>query len=967
MTPGIKILFVILLFVAPFVLGALIANGLKLKAYASRISLILFTLSLGLSPFLWQIANGGSIQDEFRLGIDLAGGTNLVYQVDRDKAKAADKEISANAMDSLVTSINKRLNPSGTEQVTVRQVGADRVEVIIPGADPEVVAAQKRAMTRLGSLEFAIVAEPARHANIISRAEAETGNDIREEGKLIAGWRKVALKSDSKTEEKDVATQGLPSRVAKDGRTEVLLVFEDEKERVTGQYLKNAGFSRDQQGGPAVSFRFNDRGAKLFGDLTTKYRPIEGRPESHLAVLLDGFVHSAPAIREPITGGNGEITGSFTIDEVNELVGVLNAGALEIPLDQTPVSEFTISPLLGTDVQEKGKNALIWASIAVVVFMAIYYLVAGLIADLCLLLNLVLVLGTMAFINATFTLPGLAGLVLTIGMAVDANVLIFERIREERQKGSSLRMAIHNGFDRAFTTIVDANVTTLLTAVFLYLIGTDQIKGFAVTLFIGIVMSMFTALYAGRAIFEICEQKRWIKELKMAQLVKASNLNFISYQKICIGLSIALIVGGLVAFTSRGDENLDIDFTGGTMVSFEFAENAEPDGDASEFSADYIKNKLAETDLGSSLTVDKLTLQNAAGEILEGKYFRLRTKETDTEKVYQIVRDAFGDDLKKVTMEFTEPQPIEAGSAGIAGEEFVGGSRSTITFSSELSPAAAVDGLMLALSDIKSEGDEGTSKYEEPESLIAVQGTAGVGMDAAEGAVERFSAVELSVAPAIAAADFNTALNSMQQRMATSPTFEEVNSFGSAVASEMQQLAIVAILASLAAIVIYIWFRFQHLTFGLAAVVALVHDVFVVLGAVAIAALLSGGAIGEILQFDDFRINLPMIAAFLTVIGYSLNDTIVVFDRIREVRGKNPSITKDIINTSLNQTLSRTLLTSLTTFIVVVILYTWGGEGIHGFAFCLLVGIIAGTYSSIYIASPILLWLLNRKKAGATT
>ncbi|MAT15560.1 MAG: protein translocase subunit SecDF [Planctomyces sp.] len=976
MNNGLKLLFVVLILVGPFVLGALIANGLKLKAYATRISVILLALFLGLAPFLWQAANGGNVWDEFRLGIDLAGGTNLVYQVDREKAEQSDKlgekkEISAEAMDNLVASVNKRLNPSGTEQITVRQVGNDRIEVIIPGADPEVVAAQKRAMTRLGSLEFAITANPQNpdHSELIRRATENPGRDVyNDEGKRIAGWRKVALENkkspDDEPEEKEVARQGFVTRQDEDGRTEVLLVFENEQDRVTGQYLTNASASRDENGRPAVSFVFNNAGARLFGELTRKYEPKTGQSESNLAVLLDGFVHSAPGIREAITGGRGEITGSFTISEVNELVGVLNAGALEIPLDQTPVSEYTISPLLGTDIQEKGKNALIWASIAVLVFMAMYYLVAGLIADLCLVLNIVLVLGTMVFINATFTLPGLAGLVLTIGMAVDANVLIFERIREERIKGSSLRMAINNGFDRAFTTIVDANVTTLLTAFFLYLIGTDQIKGFAVTLFIGIIMSMFTALYAGRAIFEICEQKRWITDLKMAQWVKSANFNFVSQQKFSVVLSAIAIVGGLIAFSSRGGDNLDIDFTGGTMVSFELEQNHNP----SE-----VKDVLTATELGSSITVDQLTIDEDTSGGEGGRFFRLRTKETDVDKVYQLVNDSLtaaeGFNLKKVTMEYSEPQPIAEAEATDLEAEFKGGQQAAITFSSELSPAAAQDGMLQALSKITStqEGGAEVPKYEEPADLIAVTGTSGSGMNAGEGAVERYSEVQILAAPQISPEDFATALANMQQRMATHPTFEEVNTFGSAVASEMQQLAIVAILASLAAIVMYIWFRFQHITFGVAAVVALVHDVCIVLGCVAIGGLLSGGTVGSVLLFEDFRINLPMIAAFLTIIGYSLNDTIVVFDRIREVRGKNPAITSDIVNTSLNQTLSRTTLTSFTTLIVVGILYAFGGEGIHGFAFCLLVGVIVGTYSSIYVASPILLWLLNRKRVGAAT
>jgi len=253
-----------------------------------------------------------------------------------------------------------------------------------------------------------------------------------------------------------------------------------------------------------------------------------------------------------------------------------------------------------------------------------------------------------------------------------------------------------------------------------------------------------------------------------------------------------------------------------------------------------------------------------------------------------------------------------------------------------------------------------TDEIADPASVFAVKGTKGSGTAKDALSTKPFSEFELSVRPAMAAETILAALENMQSTMASSPNFDEVNKFAKSVGSEMQSAALVAMLVSLAAIVAYIWFRFQRITFGLAAVAALVHDVLVVLGMVALASYASGNGLGSLLLLNDFKINLPMIAAFLTIVGYSLNDTIVVFDRIREVRGKNPALTNSMVNLSLNQTLARTLLTSFTTFIVVIILYIWGGEGIHGFAFCLVLGVLVGTYSSIYVASPVLLWLMNR-------
>lgn len=960
MTTGQMFLIVCVSLIAPLVVGALIAQALKMKEYGTKIGVSLLALVLALTPFITQLSSGKSLIDMFQLGIDLAGGTNLVYEVDSIAAEAAGKEINKDSMDRLVGAVNKRLNPSGTEQITVRQVGKDRIEVIIPGADPEAVARQKRNMTRLGSLEFALLANQLDHADIIARAQEDPSQkDIREEGNLIAGWREVAYVTRSDKEKKDnpdakpvqkEVTEGgrVVTRMNEEGYKEFLVIFAPEKDRVTGQYLTSAYQTNSDDGSMAVGFRFNARGGKLFGDLTSSNPPLGDGFARRLAVLLDGHVESAPSIQATITT-SGVIEGRFTAAEIKELITVLNAGALEVPLNQTPVSEFTVSPTLGVDIQEKGKTALIGASIVVVLFMIFYYFGAGLVADFCLLMNLILVLGCMVIINATFTLPGLAGLVLTIGMAVDANVLIFERIREEKRKGSSLRLAIHNGFDRAFTTIVDANVTTLLTAILLYMIGTDQVKGFAVTLFIGIVMSMFTSLYVGRMIFEILEQKGIIKDLKMNSFGKPKEINFVGKQKVAGIFSVVLIVAGIIMFGSRGEDNLDIDFSGGTMVSFKVENKTD---------IDQIRKILKETDLGNSISVDELTL----GEQQE-MFYRLRTKETNVEKVQQVVNQSLTDaglELRKITLDqYAEPTVIpEEGT-----DEFAGGQTTSLTFSNELTTTTVADGVAQALELLND--DNGEKKFSDPTALVEVLGLEGSGLEAEEGQAKRFSVVKINTRPSVSGEDLNSALASMQQKMATEPSFEEVNSFGSAVASEMQTMAIIAIVASLIAIVAYIWFRFQHIDFGLAAVVALVHDVLVVVGMVAIGSLLGGSGLGPVLGLTDFRINLPMIAALLTVVGYSLNDTIVVFDRIREVRGKDPALTSGMVNTSLNQTLSRTLLTSLTTLIVVTILYIWGGEGIHGFAYCLLIGVLVGTYSSIFVASPVLLWLMNRQKTGS--
>ncbi len=999
-----------IVFILPFVLGVGIARALKLKDTSTRIGVVLMALLLGLTPFAWQQYQGRSWDEAIKRGIDLAGGTNMVFQVRFDQTEKDITDKGA-VMDKMVASVMRRLDPANQEQITVRRVGDDRIEVIIPGADQQTVDEKKALISKLGSLEFAVLANQrkAEHRGLITRAQNVETNVIEDmpdgSKRVAASWRPVGAGQkvvDGKTEtyRKDVETYGQVEwrerQIDGESVKQFLVVFEPEGRRVTGKYLASARPGQDQAGKLTVDFTFTQKGGNLFTDLTNKYKPERDGFKHRLAVLLDGEIHSAPQINDVI-GSRGQISGDFSMAEINELIAVLNAGALEVPIDREPINEFTVGPTLAEDVQQKGMFAIALAMGVVLVFMIGYYLFSGVVADLCLLLNLVLVMGTMALINATFTLPGLAGIVLTIGMAVDANVLIFERIREELNRGSSLRMAIQNGFGRAFTTIVDANVTTLITAIVLYMIGTDQVRGFAVTLFIGIVMSMFSALFFGRLLFDIFERKRWITSLKMFSIVGQTKWNFLGKQKIAAIISVALIATGLATLVSRGEDNLDIDFTGGTMVTFEFTE---------PHPTPIVEEKL-EAKFIDGVDLVKL-VRPGTDASADSTQFRMRTKLSDADlegdqTVAKLVAESFEGssfNLRRVTMSQGEVDKIEQpepGSAETVEAEYIGGHAVNVKFVDSLKAdasataevetekttddtadgdtpakkdgkavvklATAKDYIAGALGKITDEN--GNPKYPDPLTLLTAEYITSWGLEEVSGDKFRMTEMQIAATPAVSLDDLTAALNEMQTRLNNEPLFDEVNSFDKAVAGEMQQSALMAMLFSLLAIIGYIWFRFQRITFGLAAVVALVHDVLIVVGMVAVASLLSATALGQALDLYDFKINLAMIAAFLTIVGYSLNDTIVVFDRIREVRGKNPSLTFDMVNLSLNQTLARTLLTSLTTFIVVGILYAFGGEGIHGFAFCLVLGVIVGTYSSIYIASPTLLWLMNRDTANS--
>jgi SecD/SecF fusion protein len=968
---------VAVILILPLVLGGFIAKALKLKDHGGRIAASLLALSIGVAPLALHYANPDPLKKPLlKLGIDLAGGANLVYEVTPTEGKP----ITDQVMDKMVGAIIQRINPSGQEEITVRRVGADRIEVIVPGKDPATVDAIKASITRLGTLEFYITANRDEDLSIVQQGQAlDSGKrEVRDSNdNIIAKWLPAFEKNNEPKflERSDAvrrpvkAQRDTDSGIEQYDTEEYLLLVDPKDLRVSGKFLKSAGTNTSQEdGSQMVTFRFNQLGGHLLGQLTARFKPKPGHPDRGLAIVLDGRVFSAPAIRDTITD-RGQITGDFTSQETKQLADVLNAGALEVPINPKPMSEATLDPTLGEDVRKKGVQAIMIAAVSVVAFMLLYYRTAGLIAIFCLIMNLFLVLSTMMLIEATFTLPGLAGLVLTIGMAVDANVLIFERMREEQRRGSSLRMSIRNGFSKAFSTIIDANLTTLLTAVILFIIGTDTVRGFAVTLFIGIVMSMFTALFVGRTIFEVAEQKGWLKKLSMFSFVGETNWDFVGKRAIAALISCVLIGIGLVAFFVRGANNFDIDFTGGTMVTFQLDNTADTEKVRSVLSTQFKDN----------FTVERLTLAGEdAGE--GGIHFRLRTSESDSEankdsklsaeeRVSQKVNAAFkaeqGMDLRKVTMTFSDPQAIEVADdddplQALQVRRFNGGSTSEVTFSDEVAVGTITDNLVTAFQTLDSSE---SSKYGEAASMFGIEGLEGSGLTASANAVRKYNKITVRTEDAIPADDLHDALDSIKSRLSSSPLFDEVNTFASAVAGEMKDSAVMAIIVSLLAIVGYIWFRFQRITFGLAAVVALIHDVLIVVGMVALASLANGTPFGKLLILNDFRINLPMVAAFLTVVGYSLNDTIVVFDRIREVRGKNPDLTEEIVNTSLNQTLSRTLLTSLTTFIVVMILYVIGGEGIHGFAFCLTVGVLVGTYSSVYVASPVLIWLMNLGKS----
>ena len=520
-------------------------------------------------------------------GIDLKGGVILIYEVDesltrqvaqrRDAtdAQSTAEEAAAAAetdvdMPALIQALSRRINPGGVQEIVVRRYGTRQVEIIIPDVSSQEVDRIKKVITTGGFLRFMIVANQRDHGHIWELADdpQQAGQyEIKDpNGAVVAQWVKLSVDPQASTEDNPVyrvAPEGAKTRLVR-GRKEVLMVVNPDF-NLQGSHLASVSKSF-QDVSPCVSFRMTSTGAGLMRGLTATNLPdLTSGHYSLLGIVMDGELISAPRIKETISG-DGIIEGRFTDEEVDLLVNVLRAGRLPAVLRENPISQDQISPLLGSDTIRQGKISIYVSLVAVLGFMLVYYRFAGLVACLALIFNLMLILAVMIFIGAAFSLPGMAGLVLTVGMSVDANVLIYERIREELGHGATLRMAIRNGFSRAMSAIVDSNITTLITAIVLYLVGTEQLRAFAVTLILGIIMCLFTGVFCSRVFLEIAERRRWITNLKMMKWLAAPELNLFNLRWPAIIFSLILIGIGMGAVLLRGRQVLDIDFLGGTSV-----------------------------------------------------------------------------------------------------------------------------------------------------------------------------------------------------------------------------------------------------------------------------------------------------------------------------------------------------------------------------------------------------------------
>ena len=734
---------------------------------------------------------------------------------------------------------------------------------------------------------------------------------------------------------------------------------------------------RDQSGFPAVSFRLNAVGGSLMADLTGN---SINKP---MAICLDGRVISAPRINDRIHG-SGIITGGsggFSTNELNYLIRTLNAGALQSRVSKNPISIKTTGPQLGQDNLNAGLKAAILSLIVVAIFMMAYYFLGGIVTVLALVANMVIILGVMAMLRATFTLPGIAGIILTIGMAVDANVLIFERIREELESGEILLVSVRRGYAKALSTILDANITTLITCVVLYHTATADIKGFALVLGIGIVATLFTALFCTRVVFEM-----WIRIFKPKSLpmlptvvpairrILSPRVNWIGKKGLFISASVLMMAFGIAMTANRGKEILDIEFRSGTEVSFELANDQ-------TMTLEQVRDRLtavATTDNLPQLSGERVrvvTVGEADGHTSNG--FSVQTLIQDSTLVSRGIKKAFADVLdqeRPLSFAKVEAQRIADAPVFIVTQSnlgnvidhavsddvsnFIGGVAIVLD---DIDPAISEKDLEARIKRMRLQPAFENLPYREFEiiGLNLASTTGSQPLYSSAVVVVRDDATNYIDEPTSFTEDATglatTEWKLVREALTRDTSLGSVSSFSSQVSSTMKYKAIQAMALSLLAVVIYIWLRFGKIAYGLAAIVALVHDVTITLGLLAISYYIYDTAFGTALLLSDFKVNLAIVAALLTIVGYSLNDTIVVFDRIRENRGRLAQATPQIINDSINQTISRTVMTSMTTLLAVGVLYIWGGDGVHGFAFAMLIGVLVGTYSSIAIASPILL------------
>ncbi|MDQ6860422.1 MAG: protein translocase subunit SecD [Verrucomicrobiota bacterium] len=732
---------------------------------------------LGVLLVLFSLATIWPPKEKIRLGLDIQGGTSFLIRL-----VGADKEVTKAMLDQAVEVIRKRVDYFGGGEPIISPVGNDRILVQIPGLDTAKIQEAREQLSRVAKLEFSLV--HPQNSQLIAQIDAG-------QGIIPPDYRLVTYSFDP--------GNGKPKQEEK------LLVHR--RPDLTGDHITHAfaGYQNDWQ----VNLELDSEGAKKFDQLAADHF------HERFAILLDGGVQSAPSINAKYFGGRAMISGG----RMGEKEARNLSSVLENPL-QTPVSieeERSVSPTLGLDSIRSSIIAGLVGLAITLLCVVIYYRFVGLVANLALLVNIVLLIGVLTMFNFVLTLPGIAGIILTVGIAVDASVLIYERLREELALGKTLKIALQSAYEKAFSSIFDANVTTLITAAILFWMASGPVKGFAISLTLGILASLFTALIVGRSILSWFIDTGKVKKVTMLHLISSQHVNFLGKGPIAVACSLALIIAGASAFVIRGDRNFGVDFKGGDLISM---------------------------------------------------------SSTQPVSVHD-VREAIK------TVQLPNGQSVNMEDASIQQSQQAGKNYITI-----------------------------------------------------RGPLNTSEAIERDVMQKLPQAGFKV---------------EQAERVGALVGGELAKSSLWALAIGILGILIYVTFRFE-LSFAIGAIVALLHDVIITVG---------------IFSLLGRELTLTMVGAVLTIAGYSINDTIVVYDRIREglASGRKGSV-EQIMNDSINQTLSRTLLTSGVTLIPILCLFLFGGSVLRDFALAIIIGVVVGTYSSIFIASPIVLWWTNMRGGG---
>jgi SecD/SecF fusion protein len=765
-----------------------------------------------------------------------------------------------------------------------------------------------------------------------------------------------------------------------------ILCWDTRNSRITtadGEYsVTKAGQTTDQIGRPAVSFEMSAAGGVLMNNLTGQHI------NQKMAVLLDDEVYTAPNLKSQI-GNRGVIEGDFPTEEINYIRRVLSAGSLTAKLSEQPISTESVGPQLGADNLQKGLHSGIIAFIVVSAFMVVYYFSCGIIAVFALACAGLLMVAMMAAQHTSFTLPAIAGIVLTFGQAVDANVLVYERMREELKTGHDMKTATRIGFSKALPAIVDANVSHLIICFVLYNLGTQEIRGFAVALAVGVLATLFSALVISRLIFRILVDAGHWKHASMLPTVIPAlqralepHVNWLRLRPVFITMTVVWVLLSLGVAKNVGENLLDTEFRGGTQVTLQLGTDkaghqitmsrADADKRLKSVDVDGKDTQLKELATGEVLPV------NPQSDGVTSDKFRFRSLADKSDIVLAALQNAFKDVIQtEPALSFTGsesdklPPTVHALTANTAtesvGQPIPGDS------------AGFRGGVAIVLEKIEppvplKQLEERLERRRLSEFSETLERKREVGvLDGTEDAVK--TAVVLVQDPNISAFDnqdlferevMGREWNLVRSALAQAGQVADVQTFSPAVAESFKTKAIMSVLGSIFLLIIYIWFRYGTPRWALAATLPVLTDVIGMVGAVAIARWLHDynpetNAFARKILLLPFAININMVAAILTMAGFSLNDKVIILDRIRENKGKLKYASAPIVNNSINQTLSRTMITSGLILMTTLVLYFFGGEAIRGFAFVFTVGAILGTFSSIALAAP-LVW--SRKVEG---